>query len=107
MVEGKLSDRVGPTTLTVYTTAADEEAPPAVRDVRVEAAARGVRVTWRPSPSTDLCYYRVYRLTGTQREQIRATIAASAVDPAGTNTQQYAVTAVDMSGNESRPASSP
>jgi len=106
MVGATLSDRVGPMTLTVYTTAYDEEPPPAVRDVRVETAATGVRVAWRPSRAKDTCYYRVYRLTDHQREQIRSTIATAIVDPAGSKTQRYAVTAVDLSGNESQPTTS-
>ena len=57
-----LSDRVGPGTLTVYTSRIDTPPPVAVRDLHVQHQADGRdRLTWRPSPEPDLCYYRVYR----------------------------------------------
>lgn len=100
MRTGTMADTVGPMSLTVYTTAYSTRRPQPVRGVRIVREGDGNRVTWEPSDASDLCYYRVYRVEGRQRRQVRSTIATSIADdgPAGA---RYAVTAVDQSGNES------
>lgn len=94
---GVLSDRVPAHSLTVYTTAYDDQAPGPVTGVQAARQEGGVRVSWSASVAQDLCYYRVYRGT----EQIGSTVATAFTDreaPAG-ETAEYRVVAVDQSGN--------
>lgn len=98
---GKMRVTVAPMSLTVYTAAFDEAPPPAVRGIAQAPTDGGVRVSWHPVDARDLCYYRVYRLNGAARVQIGSTIATELVDRKPIAGARYAVTAVDMSGNES------
>ena len=62
MKDGRLTDTVGPMTLTVYTTACKDNAPAPVQGLKVEPAADGKRrLTWQASDAPDFCYYRVFR----------------------------------------------
>lgn len=109
MAEGRLSDTVGPMTLTVYTTAFDDTPPAAVQGLKVETGADGIRrLSWQANADRDLCYYRVY--CGRQADfiadigsQIGSTVGTSfADDRAGAGkTCYYKVRAVDTSGNAS------
>lgn len=99
---GKLRDTVAPMSLVVYTSGFDDTAPPAVEDVQHTSSDEGVRVSWQPVSVPDLCYYRVYRLHGDARTQIGSTIATALLDRTPVAGARYAVTAVDMSGNEGR-----
>ena len=111
MKAGRLADTVGPLTLTVYTTAYDEEPPAPVQGLKVESRAGGKRdVSWQASPEKDLCYYRVFR--GEQADfapevktQIGSTIATRFADDKAQPDKEYhyKVLAVDTSGNASRP----
>lgn len=111
MKDGRLADTVGPLTLTVYTTACDDEPPAPVQGLKVDAAGEGKRrVSWQASTEKDLCYYRVFRsdqadFTPDVKTQIASTIATQFMDAkaeAG-KTYHYKVLAVDASGNASRP----
>ncbi len=97
---GLLRDSLAPMSLTVYTSAFDETPPPAVQGVAQTAADGGVRVSWQAVNEPDLCYYRVYRVAGSARAQIGSTIATEFLDRSPAAGARYAVTAVDMSGNE-------
>ncbi len=99
---GTLCDTVGPMSLTVYTSAFDETAPSAVQGVTATSTGGDVRVSWQPVDVHDLCYYRVYRVTGDASVQIGSTIATELRDRTPVADARYRVTAVDMSGNESR-----
>jgi hypothetical protein len=111
MKDGRLTDTVGPLTLTVYTTAYHDEPPAPVQGLKVEPAEGGkTRLSWQASPEKDLCYYRVFRsdradFAPETPAQIGSTIAThftDAKDAAG-KTYHYKVLAVDTSGNASRP----
>ena len=102
MTNGKLRATVRPLSLAVYTSAFDEAAPPAVQGITPAYAEGGVRVTWKPSSAKDVCYYRVYRLSGGTKTQIGSTIATHFMDRQPVPDGRYTVTAVDISGNESR-----
>jgi len=106
MREGRLTDRVGTMTLTVYTTAYDNEPPGSVQGVAATRTDDGkMRVQWEAGPATDLCYYRVYRGAGPDVElivanQIGSTVATHFVDEnPDPQAPAYVVVAVDRSGN--------
>jgi len=108
--DGLLADTVAPLSLTVYTTACDDDPPAAVKNVKAEKDAAGQwRVTWQAALKPDLCYYRVHR--GTQADivpspanQIGSTIATELLDEkGGAGEPYYKVVAVDQSGNASKP----
>jgi hypothetical protein len=111
MKDGRLADTVGPMTLSVYTTAYDDDLPAPVQGLKVEAAD-GVarRLTWQPCAVPDLCYYRVFRserpdFSPDVRNQIGSTIATTFTDARAEpgKQYQYKVLAVDTSGNASPP----
>lgn len=110
MQNGRLTDTLAPNTLTVYTTAYDEEPPAPVRGLRIGKTADGSpRLQWQANAEADLCYYRVFRgdradFALTVQNQIGSTIAAEFVDEtaeAGRD-HHYKVLAVDQSGNASK-----
>ena len=93
---GKLSDRVGPGTLTVYTSRLDTQPPAAVHGLNVQHQADGRdHLTWTPSPEPDLCYYRVYR----GQTQLGSTVATNFDTDAAKGLAQYRIVAVDQEGN--------
>lgn len=95
--DGKLDDRLGRGTLTVYTTAYDNDPPAAVAGLRVETDADGSTwAAWDGSAVPDLCYYRVFR----GAEQIGSTVACRFRVAAGDTADQLRVVAVDQSGNQ-------
>ena len=111
MKDGRLSDTVGPLTLSVYTTAYDDDPPGPVRGLKAEAGADGKRrLAWQAIEDKDLCYYRVYRgeradFAADAGSQIGSTLATQFTDgqaEAGRR-YHYKVLAVDMSGNASGP----
>jgi hypothetical protein len=107
MQEGRLTDRLAPGALAVYTTAYDDEPPGPVSGLKVTRTQSGKsRLEWQPNPEADLCYYRVYRTAGpdvevTATNQIASTIATSFVDEKADPrvALTYKVIAVDQSGN--------
>jgi fibronectin type 3 domain-containing protein len=111
MKDGRLSDTVGPGTLSVYTTAFDDDPPAAIGDVKVQTDAKGHRrLSWQAGREKDLCYYRVFRseqpdFTPTAKTQIGSMIATQFTDLKAEPNRQYTykVLAVDTSGNASRP----
>ena len=111
MKDGRLADTVGPLTLTVYTTACDDDPPAPVQGVKVEPAADGKRrLSWQAGGEKDLCYYRVFRwdradFTPDVKTQIGSTIATQFTDAQAEPGKEYhyKVLAVDTSGNASRP----
>jgi hypothetical protein len=111
MKEGRLADTVGPLTLTVYTTAYDEEAPAPVQGLKVEAAVGGARtLSWQAGGEKDLCYYRIFRseradFAPDARTQIGSTIATKFTDAQAEpgKDYHYKVLAVDTSGNAGGP----
>jgi hypothetical protein len=104
---GRLTDTVAPGTLTVYTSACDDQAPAAVTGLTATPGAEGTALAWDASPEADLCYYRVYRLPDAAaspalRYQIGSTVATHFLDRTpGPPGVRYAVLAVDHSGNTS------
>ena len=91
-----LSDRVGPGTLTVYTSRIDTPPPVAVRDLHVQHQADGRdHLTWTPSPEPDCCYYRVYR----GKTQLGSTVATMFDTNAARASTEYRVEAVNQEGN--------
>jgi hypothetical protein len=107
MTKGRLTDTVGSGTLTVYTTAYDEEPPATIKGLTVETTADGQRrLTWQPNTEPDLCYYRIYRsgdagFTPSLETQIGTTIATDFADKAAGAAARahYKIIAVDQSGN--------
>jgi hypothetical protein len=106
---GKLSDTLQPASLTLYTTAYDEEPPSAVkglkvtriRDCRIPGwSTEANLVSWIPNLEADLCYYRVYH----DGVRIGSTAANDFIDagPTMRSLSGYSVVAVDRSGNASR-----
>jgi len=109
MKDGRLTDTVGPLTLTVYTTACDDDPPAPVQGLKVESADGRNRLSWQPSPDKDLCYYRLYRsdrpdFAPDLKTQIASTIATTFTDAKTAPAKQshYKVLAVDTSGNASQ-----
>jgi hypothetical protein len=108
MSGGRFGDRVKPMSLTVYTTAFDDDPPAPVEGLRAERfkytrlprhPAMAQRLAWQASPARDVIYYRVYH----GGERIGSTVALEYVDadvrrPKGL---KYGVVAVDGSGNPS------
>jgi len=94
--------------LTIYTTAFEDTPPAPVTELKAErfhdtkipgAFAWAQRVTWRPSASNDVVYYRVFY--GDERAGSTATtefIDEDSHRPAG---PKWRVVAVDASGNTS------
>ncbi|MEJ2009423.1 MAG: hypothetical protein P8Z30_14925 [Acidobacteriota bacterium] len=105
----ELTDTLKTSSLTLYTTAYDDEPPAPVKGLEVKrihdtrlagwpTAANLVK--WTPSTATDLCYYRVYH----HGVRIGSTVANEFVDAGPTVGSQsgYSVVAVDRSGNASQ-----
>jgi hypothetical protein len=87
--------------LVVYTSAFADSVPPPVSGLAVEAVGPGVLLRWTASADSAVRYYRVYRKGAEGVRQIGSTVATSFRDHNGTpNAAAYAVTAVDISGNE-------
>ena len=111
MKDGRLTDTVGPMTLTIYTTAWQNNAPAPVQGLKVESAADGRRrLTWQANDAPDFCYYRVFRSDQADfvpdvKTQIGSTIATTFTDSKGAAGKEYhyRILAVDTSGNASRP----
>lgn len=104
LADGSLNDTLGAGTLTIYTTAYDDQPPAAVEGLTVEKTEDGHRrLRWKPSPEDDLCYYRVFRSPGAEagESRIASTIAAEFIDEKADPAAEYAyrVVAVDQSGN--------
>jgi hypothetical protein len=105
---GRFADQVQGLSLTVYTGLYDDEAPAAIEGLRAERvryapggqqAMDAQRLTWKPSSSDDVIYYRIYY----DGQRIASTVSAEYTDgdvrrPTG---HRYAVVAVDASGNRS------
>ncbi len=109
--DGVLSIQLGANTLAVLTTAYDTDPPAPVAGLEVTLAETGATLAWQDNSEPDFCYYRVYRCPGGQsstvvENQIGSTIAHHFVDAAVKtgSSPQYAVLAVDRSGNVSAPA---
>jgi hypothetical protein len=107
---GRLADTLAPLSLTVYTTAHDDDPPAAVKDVKVAKTEAGAnRVTWQANAEPDFCYYRVYRgekadFAPSVATQIGSTVATEFEDAKpGAGEAHYKVIAVDQSGNASKP----
>jgi hypothetical protein len=107
MKDGLLTDTVGAGTLTVYTTAFDEQPPAAVKNIIVEKNSEGRNlIRWQQNTEADFCYYRIFRSTkkgfvpGAQT-RIGSTIAAEFIDETTSDNVRYyyKVIAVDQSGN--------
>ena len=99
-VGGRLTDSVPAGSLVVYTSLSDEQAPAAVQGVVAEPAADGTRVCWSAAPEPDVRYYRIYRQSAGQAAQIGSTVATAFLDRQPQPGATYAVTAIDLSGNE-------
>jgi hypothetical protein len=96
LASGRLADQLAPSSLTVYTTRVDTQAPGPVRGLKVEHTPDGRdRLTWLPAPEPDLCYYRVFH----GETQLGSTIATTfTAHPAGAS-GGFRVVAVDQAGN--------
>ncbi|HQK95162.1 MAG TPA: hypothetical protein PLD23_16795 [Armatimonadota bacterium] len=93
---GTLDDQIGRGTLTVYTTAYDDEPPAAVTGLRIETHTDGSTwAAWDENPAPDLCYYRIFR----GDEQIGSTVACRFRVAAGDTADGLRIVAVDQSGN--------
>ena len=84
-------------------------APPrVVRNVRVDSADTGYRVTWERVPDVDITGYKVYRSdlpTGVYEAATPETVSGSTwIDEEGEPGLWYYVRAVDSSGNLSKPS---
>jgi hypothetical protein len=126
---GSLTDKVAPLSLAVYTTAYTDEAPAAVRNLRIvqpEPGARrgeGTMLRWDPSPEKDVIYYRILHTSkpsdgslgdATRRpptqtsnnERIGSSIKPEFFDGGPTRfiPGEYTVIAVNQSGNASEPS---
>lgn len=105
MAAGRLQDTVGPSTLTVYTTAYDDTAPEPVKGLKASEEGGKVSLTWEANNEQDLCYYRVYRsettpVATTLANQIGSTIATHFTDSTGDlGRHHWRVVPVDQSGN--------
>jgi hypothetical protein len=107
MVNSQLEDTLGPSTITVYTSACDGTPPAPVEGLCVSRPPDGdVVLSWRPSPAPDLCYYRIYRTpvantAPSLNARIGSTVATQFRDinaPVDQPTH-YTIVAVDQSGN--------
>jgi hypothetical protein len=79
-------------------------------DFTVVPAQPGANLTWTAPNAPDLAGFRVYRAEGTDPVLGPATLTHSTTanewaDPDGDNLSHYLLTAVDLNGNESSPAS--
>jgi len=107
MKEGRLTDTVKAGTLTVYTTAYDEQPPASVENVKVEKTADGKNlISWKANTEVDFCYYRIFRSTKADfvpnsETRIGSTIATEFIDDTAKPDQEYhyKIIAVDQSGN--------
>ena len=107
--KGRLADTVPPQSLTVYTTAYDDEAPAAVRGLQIldvrqaKASATGDAsvLRWQGNTEKDFCYYRIYH----DKIRLGSTITTEFIDagPTRRGREDYTVIAVDRSGNASPP----
>lgn len=106
---GRLSDTLKASSLTLYTTAYDDEPPSPVTGLEVKRIhdtrlagwpAEANLVKWTPSAASDLCYYRVYH----HGVRIGSTVANQFIDAGPTvgSKTGYSIVAVDRSGNASR-----
>jgi hypothetical protein len=107
---GRFTDRVKGLSLTVYTGFYHDEAPAPVEGLRAERfryapgggqAMDAERLTWKPSASADVIYYRIFY----DDRRIASTVSPEYFDgdvrrSAG---HKYTVVAVDSSGNGSAP----
>ena len=109
LYRGKLSDTVRGSSLTVYTTAYDDEPPAPVTGMEVSRIydtrlpgwpAEANLVKWNPSTDRDFCYYRVYH----NGVRIGSTTTNEFIDAGPTVRSQsgYSIVVVDQSGNASR-----
>jgi len=98
---GGLQDRLPATSLVVYTSAFDDTVPPRVAGLAAAPADTGTLLRWEASADPAVRYYRVYRRTAEGWRQAGSTVATSFADREGSpDAAAYAVTAVDLSGNE-------
>lgn len=105
-----LRDTVKPLSLSIYTTAYEDEPPESVSELKAQrffddrlpgATVWAQRLTWKASTSRDVIYYRVFY--GDERAGSTATtefLDEDAHRPAG---RKWRVVAVDSSGNVSTP----
>ena len=124
----RLTDNVAPISLTVYTTAYTDEAPAAVRNLRVAqpepgAHREGTLLRWDASPEKDVIYYRILftskpsdgslgsatRRPPTQssyNERIGSSTQPEFFDGGPTRSMpgEYTVIAVNQSGNAGEPS---
>jgi hypothetical protein len=105
---GRFTDRVKGLSLTVYTGMYDNDPPAPIEQLRTERIKyapggqqemEAQRLTWKPSASSDVIYYRIFY----DGRRIGSTVSAEYVDGdvrrvAG---HTYSVAAVDASGNAS------
>ena len=105
---GRFADQVKGLSLTVYTGFYDDEAPAAVEELRAERvryapggqqAMDAQRLTWKPSASSDVIYYRIFY----DGQRIASTVSPEYVDGDVRRAvgHSYTVVAVDSSGNGS------
>ncbi|MBN1394630.1 MAG: hypothetical protein JW959_06375 [Pirellulales bacterium] len=104
LADGSLNDTLSAGSLTVYTTAYDDQPPAAVEGLSVEKTENGKRhLRWKPNREPDFCYYRVYRSSKAQpgERQIASTIATEYLDERIGSDEEcgYRIVAVDQSGN--------
>ena len=99
-VAGQLQDTLPGGSLVVYTSLFDEQAPGAVQGLTAETVGAETHLRWQAAPEPDVRYYRVYRVTAGQAEQIASTVATTHVDRQVRPGSTYVVRAVDLSGNE-------
>lgn len=110
MKEGKLNDIIKPKTLTIYTTAYDDQPPADVENVKIEKTVEGNNhITWSANTEPDFCYYRIYRsakpnFIANNNTRIGSTIATRFIDNTTEPNQKfyYKIIAVDQSGNTSK-----
>jgi hypothetical protein len=110
MNNGRLTDIVGGVTLTVYTTAYDEDPPAVVEGLVIEANPEGGKnLKWQANSESDFCYYRIHRsadrdFSPALGNQIGTTVATEFTDGSADSGGEhyYRVVAVDQSGNVSQ-----
>ncbi len=105
---GKLTDTFRPYTLTVYTNAFGEARPSPATEVTVTKLSNpdtGRLISWKPSASPDVAYYRIYRgragFTPSHWNQIGSTSALQFLDHGGwgDRADHFMVRPVNMDGN--------